>query len=158
MSEVQVEDSFAIEIYNLKKYFKDVNAVDDVSLKIPKGELFSILGPNGAGKTTLVRMLTTVLTPTDGDAKINGYSIKNEKNKIVKLIGVCPQEIVIYDVLRAEENVIFVAQIHGISREDAKRKGTKLLEEFEIAGKKKMGEEVFRRHEKAPKSCNGIGS
>ncbi len=130
------KDSIAIEIKDLKKHFKEVKAVDGVSLKIKKGELFSILGPNGAGKTTLVKMLTTVLTPTSGDANVNGHSILTGKNEIVKKIGVCPQIITIYEVLRAEENVEFVAAMHGIPRKEAKEKARKLLEDFGIAGRK----------------------
>jgi ABC-2 type transport system ATP-binding protein len=130
------KESIAIEIKDLKKYFKEVKAVDGVSLKIRKGELFSILGPNGAGKTTLVKMLTTVLTPTSGDAYINGHSILTGKNEIVKNIGVCPQVITIYEVLRAEENVEFVAAMHGIPHKKAKEKARRLLEDFGIAGRK----------------------
>ena len=129
-------DSTIIDIQNIKKYFKDVKAVDGLSLKVKKGELFSILGPNGAGKTTLVRMLTTILTPTSGNAYIKGHSIKSEKSKIVKLIGVCPQDIVVYDILRAEENVEFVAHMHGISNKEAKEKAKILLEKFGIGGRK----------------------
>jgi len=132
----EIEDSVMIEIKDLKKHFREVKAVNGVSLKIKKGELFSILGPNGAGKTTLVRMLTTVLTPTSGDAIIKGYSILKGKNEIVKIIGVCPQEITIYEVLRAEENVEFVASMHGISRKEAREKAKKLLGKFGIAGRK----------------------
>ena len=131
-----INDSIAIEIKDLKKHFKEVKAVDGVSLKVKKGELFSILGPNGAGKTTLVRMLTTVLTPTAGDAYVNGHSILDGKNEIIKKIGVCPQEITIYDVLRAEENVKFVAAMHGLPRKVAKEKTRNLLEDFGIAGRK----------------------
>ena len=134
MSEVQ--NSVIIEIEDLKKHFKEVKAVNGVSLKIKKGELFSILGPNGAGKTTLVRMLTTVLTPTSGNAFVNGHSILTGKKEIVKKIGVCPQDITIYEVLRAEENVEFVASMHGIPRKMAKEKTKRLLEEFGIAGRK----------------------
>ncbi|MFX1492852.1 MAG: ABC transporter ATP-binding protein [Promethearchaeota archaeon] len=130
------ENSIVIETMDLKKHFKEVKAVDGVSLKIRKGELFSILGPNGAGKTTLVKMLTTVLTPTSGDAKVNGHSILTEKNEIVKKIGVCPQNVTIYDVLRAEENVEFVAAMHGIPHKEAKEKAKKILEDFGIAGRK----------------------
>jgi ABC-2 type transport system ATP-binding protein len=132
---IAAQDSIAIEIKELKKHFKEVKAVNGVSLKIKKGELFSILGPNGAGKTTLVRMLTTVLTPTAGDANVNGHSILTGKNEIVKLIGVCPQKITIYEVLRAEENVEFVATMHGMPRIEAKEKVKKLLEDFGIAGR-----------------------
>ncbi|MFX1329473.1 MAG: ABC transporter ATP-binding protein [Promethearchaeota archaeon] len=131
-----VNDSVMIEIQDLKKHFKEVKAVDGVSLKIRKGELFSILGPNGAGKTTLIRMLTTVLTPTAGDALVNGYSILTEKKEIVNKIGVCPQEITIYETLRAEENVEFCASMHSIPREEARKKTKKLLSDFGIAGRK----------------------
>ncbi|MFX1236523.1 MAG: ABC transporter ATP-binding protein [Promethearchaeota archaeon] len=129
-------NSYAIEVQNICKHFKEVKAVDDISLKINKGELFSILGPNGAGKTTLINMLTTVLTPTSGDAQLNGFSIRTDKNEIVKDIGVCPQEIVIYNVLTAEENVEFVARMHGLSKIEAKKKARKLLEQFGISGRK----------------------
>ena len=125
-------NSDIIEIKELKKHFKEVKALDGVSLKIRKGELFSMLGPNGAGKTTLVRILTTILTPTSGDAVIKDLSILKNKNEIVKLIGVCPQNITIYEVLRAEENVEFVAYMHGMSKEKTK----KLLDDFGIAGRK----------------------
>ncbi len=131
-----INDSVIIEVKELEKHFKEVKAVDGVSLKIKRGELFSILGPNGAGKTTLVRMLTTILTPTSGDAIIKGNSILSGKKEIVKLIGVCPQEITIYEVLRAEENVEFVASMHGIPRKEAKEKAKELLKEFGIAGRK----------------------
>jgi ABC-2 type transport system ATP-binding protein len=129
-------NSTIIEIKNIKKRFKEVNAVNGISLRIRKGELFSILGPNGAGKTTLARMLTTVLTPTSGDALIKDFSILKNKDDIVKIIGVCPQDITIYDILRAEENVEFVAGMHGMSKKDAKEKTKKMLEEFGIAGRR----------------------
>jgi len=136
MSNTVIEKSTVIEIQNIKKHFKDIKAVDGVSLNIQKGELFSILGPNGAGKSTLARLLTTVLTPTSGDATIKGHSIKTGKSNIIKLIGVCPQEIVIYDVLTAEENVIFVAQMHDIPFKKAKEKAKTLLEKLDIGGRK----------------------
>ena len=129
-------NSTIIEIKDIKKHFKEINAVDGISLKIRKGELFSILGPNGAGKTTLARMLTTVLTPTSGDALIKDFSILRNKDDIVKIIGVCPQDITIYDILRAEENVEFVAGMHGMSQKDTKEKTEKILEEFGIAGRR----------------------
>lgn len=137
MNSSKITNNFIIELNNLAKYFKDVKAVDGISLKIPRGELFSILGPNGAGKTTLIRMLTTILTPTSGEAILNGYDIRREKNEIVKLIGICPQEIVIYNVLSAEENVEFVARMHNISKEEAKKKTREILDKFGIAGLKK---------------------
>ncbi len=106
-------------------------------MNIKEGELFGILGPNGAGKTTLIRMITTTLTPSSGDAKINELSIKKQKKEIVKLIGVCPQENVFYNELTAEENVIFVAQMHGIPMENSKIRAEAILTKLGIAGKKR---------------------
>lgn len=131
-----LSEETSIEMKGLKKHFGKIKAVDGVDLKIKKGELFSLLGPNGAGKTTLARILTTVLTPTGGAATINGHDIKKGKDEVVKIIGVCPQEITIYDILTAEENVIFVAQMHGIPKKEAKEKAKDLLEQFGIAGRK----------------------
>ena len=106
-------------------------------MNIKEGELFGILGPNGAGKTTLIRMINTTLTPSSGDAKIKEFSIKKQKKEIVKLIGVCPQENIFYDELTAEENVIFVAQMHGIPMENSKKKAKAILTKLGIAGKKR---------------------
>ena len=129
--------SICIEIQNIVKNFKDVKAVNGISLNIKEGELFGLLGPNGAGKTTLIRMLTTTLTPSSGDAKIKNFSIKTQKNEIVKLIGVCPQENIFYKELTAEENVIFVAQMHGIPLQESKERTNALLQKLGIAGKKR---------------------
>ncbi len=129
--------SICIEIQNLVKNFKDVKAVNGISLNIKEGELFGLLGPNGAGKTTLIRMLTTTLTPSSGDAKINKFSIKTQKNEIVKLIGVCPQDNIFYNELTAEENVIFVAQMHGIPLQESKERTNAMLQKLGIAGKKR---------------------
>jgi len=105
---------YAIETSNLKKYFGDIHAVDGIDLKIPKGYLYGVLGPNGAGKTTTIRMLSTILYPTDGEATILGFNLKKEASEIRKRIGVCPQELVIYPRLTARENIHLIAQMHGI--------------------------------------------
>jgi len=128
---------FIIEVQDLEKTFNGIKAVDGISLKIRKGELFSLLGPNGAGKSTTIRMLTTVLKPTSGDARITDYSLIKEKNKIKPLIGVCPQENVIFEALTAEDNVEFVARMHGMDPADIKKRTKALLEKMNIAGRKK---------------------
>lgn len=129
-------NNIIIKVYDLKKHFGEIKAVDGVNFQIQEGEIFSLLGPNGAGKTTCIRMMTTVLTPDNGDVLVAGHSIKTEKTAIRELIGVCPQEIVIYYDLKAEENATFVAQMHNIPREEAKRKASVLLEKMGIAGRK----------------------
>ncbi|MFX1277913.1 MAG: ABC transporter ATP-binding protein [Promethearchaeota archaeon] len=130
-------NDYIIEVQDLKKTFDDVRAVDGISFKIRRGELFSLLGPNGAGKSTTIRMLTTVLKPTSGNARISEYSLIKEKNKIKPLIGVCPQENVVFGALRAEDNVEFVGRMHGMDSAVIKERMKVLLEKMNIAGRKK---------------------
>ena len=83
---------YSIEIENLTKKFKEKTAVNNVSLKIKQGELFSLLGTNGAGKTTTIKMLSTLILPTSGNIKINGLDINKDKQKIKEILNVSPQE------------------------------------------------------------------
>jgi ABC-2 type transport system ATP-binding protein len=117
----------AIETHNLKKYFGDIHAVDGIDLEIPKGSLYGFLGPNGAGKTTTIRMLSTILHPTEGNAKVLGFDLKKEAHEIKKRIGVCPQELVLYPRLTARENIHLIAQMHGMAKNDYKEKTDELL-------------------------------
>ena len=81
---------YSIEIENLTKKFKEKTAVNNVSLKIKQGELFSLLGTNGAGKTTTIKMLSTLILPTSGNIKINGLDINKDKQKIKEILkGKC---------------------------------------------------------------------
>ncbi|MFW9880551.1 MAG: ABC transporter ATP-binding protein [Candidatus Thorarchaeota archaeon] len=129
--------NFIIEVLDLEKSFNDIKAVDGINFKIRKGELFSLLGPNGAGKSTTIRMLTTVLKPTNGNARIKDYSLIEEKNKIKPLIGVCPQENVVFGALTAEDNVDFVGRMHGMDPAEIKKRSKNLLKKMNIAGRKK---------------------
>lgn len=117
----------AIETNNLKKYFGDIHAVDGIDLQIPRGSLFGVLGPNGAGKTTTLRMLSTILHPTSGEAAVLGFDIKKEAREIKKRIGVCPQELVLYPRLTARENIHLIAQMHGMAKRDYKERTDELL-------------------------------
>jgi ABC-2 type transport system ATP-binding protein len=117
----------AIETQNLKKYFNEIHAVDGIDFQIPKGSLYGVLGPNGAGKTTTIRMLSTILHPTSGDATVLGFDIKKEAREIRKRIGVCPQELVLYPRLTARENIHLIAQMHGLKKKDYKEKTDDLL-------------------------------
>ena len=123
MSNVEI----AIETKNLKKHFGDIHAVDGIDLQIPKGELFGFLGPNGAGKTTTISMLSTILPPTSGEASILGNDIRKDAKNIKKIIGVCPQEIVLYERLTAKENINLIAKMHGLKKADYKEKTDDLL-------------------------------
>ena len=116
-----------METYQLKRYFGDIHAVDGIDLQIPRGSLFGFLGPNGAGKTTTISMLSTIIPPTSGSASILGLDIIKDAKKIKELIGVCPQEIVLYERLTARENIHLIAQMHGLKRADYKEKTDDLL-------------------------------
>jgi ABC-2 type transport system ATP-binding protein len=129
---------YIIEVHDLEKSFNDVKAVDGISFKIREGELFSLLGPNGAGKSTTIRMLTTVLKPSNGNARIKNYNLLKEKNEIKALIGVCPQENVVFGALTAEDNVEFVGRMHGMNPDELNMRSKYLLEKMNIAGRKKQ--------------------
>ena len=107
----------AIEIKNLSKQYKDVLAVDSLSLEIREGELFSLLGINGAGKTTTIKMLCGLTTPTSGDATLLGKSILTDLTDIKAYIGISPQETAIAPGLTVRENLELICGIHGFSKE-----------------------------------------
>lgn len=113
---------------HVRKTFNSVVAVEDVSFEIQKGEIFGLLGPNGAGKTTLIRVLSTVLPPDAGELTIGGASVTRAPQEVRKLIGVCPQELALYDDLTASENLVFFGRMNGLSGSLAKDRATEYLE------------------------------
>lgn len=129
-----------IEVEDLTKVFNgSLTAVDHVSFNVHQGEIFGFLGPNGAGKTTTIHMLTTVLKPTGGSAKVCGYSVKGEQNDVRYCIGVVPQEYTADEDLTGIENILLCADMYGIPRSESKERAKELLELVELpqfAGKK----------------------
>ncbi len=108
----------AIRIENLTKKYKDVVAVDNLSLSVRKGELLSLLGVNGAGKTTTIKMLSCLTQPTSGDAFLNGKSICNDTAAVKSLIAVSPQETAVAPGLSVGENLALMCGVHGLSKEE----------------------------------------
>ena len=106
----------AIELDSLRKEYRDVVAVDDLSFTVEEGELFSLLGVNGAGKTTTIKMLSTLIPPTGGDAVILGKSLRREASEIKGLIDVSTQETAVARKLTVEENLRFYAALNGLSK------------------------------------------
>ena len=104
-----------LEVKNLVKKYGDFTAVNGVSFDIKEGEIFSLLGPNGAGKTTTISMLSTLYTPTSGDATIGSHSITKNPMAVKQIIGVVPQELALYEDLTARENLIFWGHMYGLS-------------------------------------------
>ena len=107
----------AIRIEGLTKKYKDVLAVDDLSLTIEKGELFSLLGVNGAGKSTTIKMLSCLAKAMSGDAYLNNKSIRDEASEVKKIIAVSPQETAVAPALSVKENLELICGVHGFTRE-----------------------------------------
>ena len=122
----------AIKIAELTKQYKDLIAVNKLSLEIHRGELFSLLGTNGAGKTTTIKMLTCLTKPTKGDALVGGYSITKDSNRVKQLIGVSPQETAVAPNLSVEENLELICGIHGLSGEETKDRIKTLEQQFRL--------------------------
>jgi len=103
-----------LEVENLSKAFGSRLAVDGVSFAVERGEVFGLLGPNGAGKTTTISMLTGVLTPSGGTARIGGHDIRTEMPQAKRLNGLVPQDVALYPTLSARANLSFFGQIYGL--------------------------------------------
>ena len=111
-----------IKIINLTKKYKDVIAVNNVSLEIKSGELFALLGVNGAGKTTLIKMLSCLTKPTSGDAFLGGFSVVSNSNDVKRIIAISPQETAIAQNLTIKENMEFICQIYNFSKNKTEEK------------------------------------
>ena len=113
---------------DLHKSFNHHKAVDGVSFSINKGEIFGFLGPNGAGKTTTIRMLATVLEPDRGDVTISGHSVRTNPRAVRSLIGVCPQELALYEELSAMDNLVFFGRMSGLNGSEAREQAASHLD------------------------------
>jgi ABC-2 type transport system ATP-binding protein len=130
-------------VQDLHKSFNEHKAVNGVSFAIHKGEIFGLLGPNGAGKTTTIRMLSTVLEPDGGDATIGGHSIRHGAAEVRSLIGVCPQELSLYEDLSALYNLVFFGRMAGLSSQEAKEQAMANLELMGLTERTKGKVEKF---------------
>jgi ABC-2 type transport system ATP-binding protein len=104
----------AIEVLDLQKSFGENKAVQGVRFEVKQGEIFSLLGPNGAGKTTTISMLSCLLRPNDGDARVMGHSIRTDSTGVKSVLGIVPQEIALYEDLTARENLTFWGKMYGL--------------------------------------------
>jgi ABC-2 type transport system ATP-binding protein len=122
----------AIDVQHIVKKFGDFTAVNDITFSVADGEIFGLLGPNGAGKSTLIRMLTTLLLPTSGSARVNGFDIVTEQNDVRNSIGVIPQAMTSDLELSVDENLLIYAKLYGVPREKRKRLIDELLAAMEL--------------------------
>ncbi len=127
-----VDVKHMIEMEGLTKRFGDFTAVDNLRLQVREGEIFGFLGPNGAGKTTTISMLTTLIKPTEGTAKIAGFDLLKEGVSIRAVIGVVPQSFALFPELTAQENLNYIGRLYGLSSRYIKDRSKKLLKDVSL--------------------------
>ena len=126
-----------LETDKLTKQFKDVIAVDGVSLVLKRGESVGLLGPNGAGKSTAIAMISTLKKPSSGDVRLNGKSVLKKPDDMRRVLGVVPQKIALYEELSAYENLKFFGRLYGLSGNKLEQRIEYVLELVGLADRKK---------------------
>lgn len=124
--------SFAFELKGVKKYYGKVKALDGVTLKAEEGKIFGMLGPNGAGKTTIVKVLSTLIEPDSGVAKVNGIDVVNDPNAVRRAIGLAGQFAAVDEFLTGRENIQMVGQLYGLRRKEVKKRAEDILERLSL--------------------------
>ena len=124
-----------IKTENLTKKFKELVAVDDVSLEIEEGECFGLLGPNGAGKTSLIRMITAVSPPTSGDIWVMGKDLAKYPREVKAILGVVPQMDNLDPDLNVLQNLLTFARYFDIPKDEAYRRSLEVLHLFQLEDK-----------------------
>ena len=137
-----------LEIKNLTKTFGELRAVDDVSVTIKKGEIFSLIGPNGSGKTTIIKVIAGLLQPTEGEVVVYGSNISEDPIKSKSQIGYIPDEPTVWSSMTGEEFLHFTGALFGISNEARAKKISELLSLFKLEGIEKNYFENYSRGNK----------
>jgi len=132
-----------IEVNELTKVFGDLVAVDHISFTVKRGEIFGLLGPNGAGKSTTIKMLTTLLRPTSGSAKICGYDVVKEQDKVRSCLGIVFQDRSVDRYLTGRQNLDFHARMYSMSKEERERKIEEVLNLLELKGRRTLSFAIF---------------
>jgi len=122
-----------LRLRGLRKAFGDVEAVRDLSLQVRRGEVFGFLGPNGAGKTTTIRMLCGLLSCDDGEIRLNGATLREAPREVRRRIGLCPQELVIWETLTCLEQLTFVGTQYDLPRKVARGRALDLLHKLGLS-------------------------
>ena len=124
-----------LEVDNLVKKYGDFEAVKGVSFSVEEGEVFGLLGPNGAGKTQTISMLTGVIPPTSGTARIGGYDIISQMDEVKKFNGLVPQDLALYPTLSARANLNFFGRIYGLGGRELKERVGDVLRIVALTGR-----------------------
>ncbi|MFX0115307.1 MAG: ABC transporter ATP-binding protein [Candidatus Hodarchaeota archaeon] len=133
----------AIAAKRLTKKFGDLTATDRVSFEVAQGEIFGLLGPNGAGKTTLVRILSTLLRPDDGEARIAGFDVTKEAKAVRRNLGIVSDGMAIYEHLTPSENLEFFGTQYGMSKKDIRARSEELFAVLDLADFQDIPVKVF---------------
>ncbi len=125
-----------LQARELTKRYGALTAVQDLSLEVYEGEVFGLLGPNGAGKTTSINMICGLLRPDGGQVLIHGKTITDDAAGVRSRVGVCPQNIVLWNTLTCLEQMQFVGEMYGLTGKNARRRSEELLKDLDLAEKK----------------------
>ncbi|NMB84124.1 ATP-binding cassette domain-containing protein [Candidatus Roizmanbacteria bacterium] len=137
------ENNLAIEVKSLTKKFNDFTAVNNISFSVDKAEIFAFLGPNGAGKSTTIKILTTLLKPTEGKIRINGFDPVKEQDRVRKSFGIVFQDPSLDDELTAYENMDFHGVLYNLDGDLRKKRIEELLKIVELWDKKDLLVKTF---------------
>ena len=129
----------AIQSTGLVKQYGEKTALDQLTLSVPRGEIFGLLGHNGAGKTTAVNILTTLLPPSSGTASVAGRDIRTQPAEVRRVIGYLPENVQFYDNLTLEENLMFFAQLSGVQQPAARIRAVLDIVDFPGHERERMG-------------------
>jgi ABC-2 type transport system ATP-binding protein len=132
-----------LEVDNLVKKFGEFEAVKGVSFQVEEGEVFGLLGPNGAGKTTTISMLTGILAPTAGTARIGGYDVRTQMAQAKTLNGLVPQDLALYPTLSARANLEFFGRVYGLKGRDLKERVADVLRVVSLTERADQAIETF---------------
>ncbi len=138
----------AIEVKNLKKNYGDFTAVNDISFKINKGEIFGFLGPNGAGKTSTINMMIGLSKPTSGEIFIDSIDVNKKLKHAQSIMGIVPDESNLYNEMNGFDNLCFCGALYGMSKNDREIRANQLLEVFKL---KEARSKLFKSYSKGMK-------
>ena len=133
-----MNNEYAIEARGLSKHFGDLKAVDELDLKVPRGQIYGFLGPNGSGKSTTIRMLCGLLTPTEGSATVLGTEIPGPARKLKPRIGYMTQKFSLFGDMTVLENLQFIAEIYSFPKGERKARIEELLGKYDLKDQRRQ--------------------
>ncbi len=138
-----MSEALAIEAHGLEKSYGSTRALDGLDLEVPAGTILGMLGPNGAGKTTTVRVLTTLLRPDRGSARVAGYDLASQAGQVRRRIGLTGQYAALDEYLTGRANLIMIGRLGKLSARAARARATELLDRFDLSGAADRGVKTY---------------